>query len=341
MQGALASSSQAIRNGFLAAYYTDKQSNPQAPEVTVIDTGSDVRNAYQQAINQGANFVVGPLTKPQVQQIASMGNLSVPTLALNSLDGRGSAPNNLYFFSLSPRDEAIQTAQRAAQTGYHRALIIAPNSAWGQGIAQAFKEQWNSQGGTVVDSLAFGSSQQLTKQLAGFLHVSEIKPAKNKKGQVSPPPTRRQDMDMIFLVASPQQARLIKPLLKFFYAGNVPVYATSEIYTGIPAPRFDTDLDGIIFGDMPWVLVNPNQLPSNLGTVHDRVATLWPDSFHNYPKLYGFGVDAYRLVSILGRLPSTPGVPEATGKLYLGPDHQVLRQLDWAQMRGGVPALIN
>lgn len=341
LQGSVAGSAQAIRNGFLAAYYTDKQNNANTPSVSVIDTSSDVRSAYQQAVAQGASVIVGPLTKPQVQQLASMGNLPVPTLALNTID-TNNAPNNLYFYGLSPRDEAAQAAQRAWQSGYRRALIMAPANAWGQGIANAFVQQWQSQGGQIADTLAYGSNQDLTLQMARFLHVSQIKSKKPTKD--TPPPTgpiRRDDMDVIFVVASPQQGRLIKPLLKFYYAGSVPVYATSSIYSGTPSPRFDRDLDGVIFGDMPWVLLSPGQLPGNLGMIHNRIETTWPSSFKNDPKLYALGVDAYRLAFNLNRMPNNPGIPGATGKLYMGPQHIVLRGLTWAQIRGGVPQVIN
>jgi outer membrane PBP1 activator LpoA protein len=345
LQGQYSGSAQAIRNGFLAAYYHDKQRNPNIPSVTVLDTsGKDVRTVYQQAVNEGATFIVGPLTKPQVSEL-SQEKLSVPTLALNTLDGQQRVNNDLYFFSLSPRDEAEQVAQKAFQDGHHQIIIIAQGTPWGQSIANTFAQRWQELGGQIVDTLAFSSRQDLSESMRNLLKVEKkITTSKGfreaQENKVPLTDLRRQDFDSIFLVASPQQGRLIRPLLRFYFAGNVPVYATSSIYAGVPSPQFDNDLNGVIFADMPWVLDNQSQLPSGMGEVQASVMSLWPSSYNNYAKLYGFGVDAYNLVDDLNRLVSSPqqGISGVTGTLYLGPQHQIFRRMEWARMQSGTPA---
>lgn len=41
------------------------------------------------------------------------------------------------------------------------------------------------------------------------------------------------------------------PLLNYYYAGDVPVYATASVYGGSANPLKDKDLDGIIFATFP------------------------------------------------------------------------------------------
>lgn len=344
LRGQYAASAQAIRNGFLAAYYYDKQRNPNVPSVTVIDVSDNVQTAYQQAISGGANFIVGPLTKPQVEALARENQLQVPTLALNTI-GDQRTPNNLYQFGLSPVYEADQAAQKAWQDGHHNAIIIAQAGPWGQSIANAFANRWQQLGGQIVANLDFTPRQDISSAIGNLLQVD--KSVVSSKGfkqalkdKIPLNEMRRQDFDVVFLVALPQQARLIKPLLKFYFAGDIPVYATSSIYGGTPSPQYDRDLNGIIFPDMPWVLDTPNQLPSGIGTIQSNIVTLWPKSYTSYPKLYAFGIDAYNLVGDLNQLAGAPqsGIGGATGTLYLGPQHQIYRQLQWAQMRNGVPA---
>lgn len=347
LQGQYGPSAQAIRNGFFAAYYYDKQSNPQAANVRVTDTSQQaINSAYQQAEQAGTHFIVGPLTKPEVQAVAG-NNVTVPTLALNSLDSLHRIPNNLYFFSLSPRDEAILVAEKARQDGHRNALVIAPATSWGATTSTAFVEEWQKNGGNVVGSLAFTPKQNLVKAMATLLHVDStvisskgFREAQKKKIPLTH--LRRDDFDVVFLVASPQQARLIKPLLNFYFAGNIPVYATSAIYSGTPAPQYDRDLNGIIFCDMPWVLESSSQLSGQLAAIKANVIASWPDSYNNYAKLYAMGVDAYYLSQNFSRLISSPqaGFPGATGTLYLNGSHQITRRLVWAQMRDGVPALL-
>ena len=89
--------------------------------------------------------------------------------------------------------------------------------------------------------------------------------------------------------------RQIRPLLRYFFAGNIPVYATSQIYSGRPNPQRDADLNGVMFCDMPWVLSPSNLSPSSLARIQQQVQTAWPDSYANNAKLYALGVDAYRV----------------------------------------------
>ena len=285
---------------------------------------------------------MGPLLKSQVASLASDGTLQVPTLALNTLDSNHQPPSNLYEFGLSPADEAIQAAEKALRDGHRSAIIINQAGVWGQGIANVFAARFQAGGGQIVDSLAFSSRTNMARALSGLLQVdpkSLSSQGFREIQQQNIPLTslRRQDFDMVFLVASPQRARLIKPLLKFYYAGNIPVYSTSSIYTGKPSPRFDRDLNGIIFCDMPWVL-NPSQLPNGLANIQARIVSLWPSSYAANAKLYALGVDAYNLVANMNRL-SGGGFRGATGTLSLTSNHQIYRQLEWAQMRDGVPVV--
>src|SRR5690606_24490103 len=148
-------SGQAVRNGFLASYYAAKEQNPNTPTVDVLDTSKgNVVALYQQAIAQGADFVVGPLKKEDVETLAASGNLPVPVLALNTLnDGR--SVRNLYQFGLSPQEEAMQVAVKAVQNGYSRALVVAADDAWSQGVADAFQQQFVMQGGVITEDFAY------------------------------------------------------------------------------------------------------------------------------------------------------------------------------------------
>src|SRR5690606_28896371 len=65
---------------------------------------------------------------------------------------------------------------------------------------------------------------------------------------------RRQDVDFIFVGAFPREARLIRPQLRFHHAMDVPVVATSHVFTGTANATADQDMDGVRFVDMPWLL---------------------------------------------------------------------------------------
>jgi outer membrane PBP1 activator LpoA protein len=145
---------------------------------------------------------------------------------------------------------------------------------------------------------------------------------------------------MIFLVAEPERARQIIPLLKFYYAGKVPVYATSLIYSGISNPDHDNDLNNIQFTDMPWVL---GGLPEELQAIQQNAAEMWKSSYSHNPKLYALGADAYQLSISLNQLKasSSQSIHGGTGTLRLQENQHIGRELPWARIHNGKPITVS
>lgn len=346
-QGLLAKQGNAIRNGFFAAYYHAKKQG-YAPTITVLNTnGGDINTIYQKAIQQGADFVVGPLTKNNVAKLVNGSKIQVPTLALNSLTGNNDKIQNLYQFGLSPIDEAQQVAIRAYNDHHKRALIIMPAGRWGTTIAKAFQKTWESLGGRTIAQLDYANHDDFNNGIQQLLNIDQ---SRNRmlnlrsvlREKIRTIPRRRKDFDTIFLIAGPAQAREILPLLKFYYADNISVYATSLVYPSTSRPSIDQDLNGIVFNDMPWILKSNAQLPANLVQTRNQIKILWPTSYAENARLYGLGVDAYNIIPKLGRLAILPqlSVYGATGILYLYPNQHIYRKLLWAQMKHGHPRLL-
>ncbi len=164
------------------------------------------------------------------------------------------------------------------------------------------------------------------KSLRGLL-------ARNIKHEPEP----RSDLDAIFLAAFPQTARQLRPLLQFHRAERVPIVATSHIYSGRPDPGLDQDIEGVVFGDMPWLL-DPDTY-----TLPGQAARIWPESGGPAGRLYAFGADAYALVARLRELRKSPAAnyPGLTGTLSLDSDRRVRRELEWASIREGVPVRVD
>ncbi|KTD44866.1 penicillin-binding protein activator [Legionella quateirensis] len=327
LSGPLSGPGKAIREGFMAAY---KASNgEETTQVKTYDTAKgEITELYQKAIEEGAEYVVGPLTKNQVAAVAVL-NHPVPTLLLNDSDA--SVQDNSYLFGLSPANEASQVAIKARSKGYHRALIIAPKNDWGNDVTKAFINQWTNNGGKIVDTFLYGTNDDMNKKMKDFLKISESQAREQQLKQVlgqslQSLTSRRQDFDMIFLLAYPSKARQIMPLLKYYYAGDVPVFATSSVYGGNANALKDKDLDGVIFCDIPWVFSH------QMGTRN------WPEQFNSYNRLYALGMDSYALATQLNQLILFPadGSMESNGTLYLKPSQQVARVLEWGQFRQGL-----
>lgn len=319
LQGPLATIGQSVKQGFLAA----AEENGSSPRIILIDTPveTSMQTAYSEAIAKKARVIVGPLLKPQVQSIASL-QTTLPILALNYLNADISTPPQLYQFGLSPLDEAEQATQIAWQRGKRAALIITAHGRWGSQIGEAFAQQWQALGGTVVGQLALSHNpSHITKQMRHFLHFKR-------------PHDRRTDFDVIFLASSPQIGRQVKPLLKFFYAGDIPVYATASIYSGIPgSQRFDNDLNQVIFCAAPWSLANDRIAPQ----LYQQLQSTSPARFSRNSQYYALGVDAFHIVQQLDRLNQSPEqtLQGTTGILSFNRQHRITRQVTCAQFQHG------
>lgn len=321
MTGSAASSGLAVRNGFMAAYY----SHPTGHTVKLYDTnGADASTVYAKAVDEGATLVVGPLTKSEVSRLADS-STRVPTLVLNNIPTQGSK-RNFYQFALSPNDEAEQAARRAYAKGYTSALVIAPADSWGQGIVNTFATQFASLGGQVRESVAYTNNASLDTIVKNALQAK----SPNAKNNDPTQPNRRQDISVIFLVATPDKARTIKPLLNFYYADNLPVYATSIIYNGVNDPFKNQDLNGIQFCTLPWYVSDSSQVALAKANTASMTSTTMG--------LYAFGYDAYNMATNFNQL--TNGFSGVTGELYLRPNQQVYRECVWAQFKDGQARLM-
>lgn len=345
LHGANAEAGEAIRDGMIAAYYQSLGQDLHPPVLRLIDTSDgDVVTLYRRTVEQGADIIVGPLNKNEGAQLAETGALPVPTLLLNTIPLTQIVPN-LYQFSLSPEDEAWQVAAKAQQDHRQSALLIVPASRWGQRVTQSFLTAWLAADKKVVGEMYYDDPADLSAEVAQLLHLDQSEKRFKALQHLLHEPKmrliayRRQDADMIFLVAKPELAREVRPLLKFYYAAKIPVYATSHIYSGTPDPKYDQDLDGVIFCAMPWEIA-PEALSPDLQAIRRDIEKAWPRASRQAPQLFAFGVDSYRLARKLnGNLPTTS--QGATGTLILQSNKVWARELLWAQMVNGEPKLLS
>ncbi|WP_278349092.1 penicillin-binding protein activator [Stutzerimonas kunmingensis] len=336
MDGQLASVARALRDGFLAAHLHAQQSG-QTLRIELYDSTrmTSIDEFYRQAQAAGVQLVVGPLEKDLVRQLAERDQLPITTLALNYSDAGQSTPPQLFQFGLAAEDEAREVARRAWADGHRRAIALAPRGNWGGRILDAFRQSWEEAGGTLVAAEPLAEPVQLANQIADLL---QLRNSESRGGRVSSitdastsnQPTRRQDVDFLFLAATPQQAQQVRPTLIFQYAGDLPVYATSHLHAASHDRTQYLDLEGIRFAETPWLL--NDQLP-----LRQEVEQKWPQAGGSLGRLYAMGADAYLLAPRLNQLLALPDtqLDGLSGTLSLNPQQRIERQLPWAEFRDG------
>jgi len=348
LSGSLATAGQALLDGYLAArdsaYHPARLApqDPQAPrQIQLFDTARLDWESIAQELQSGQfDLVIGPLDRERVTAYAQS-RPALPSLVFNSLppdsDSEPDAPPApILGLSLNVESEAQQAATRAFREGHRSALVLAPDGTWGERAGQAFVESWQAQGGIIRQHARYGASDMR----AGILERALLVDASHQRhktleaqlGQtIEFRPRRRQDVDAIFLAATPAQARQINPLLAFFFAGDLPVYATSSVYSGHPDADANRDLNGIRFTSIPWMLdpsVRPAAEPQEGAAVPSATEL----------KMQAIGFDSYFLAQ---RIEQFLTAPDSRYRGMLGTLHRadtsrdLQRQQPWAQFRGG------
>ncbi|MGH8486077.1 MAG: penicillin-binding protein activator, partial [Pseudomonas sp.] len=236
---------------------------------------------------------------------------------------------------LAAEDEAREVARRARADGMVRAVALVPRGEWGDRVLKAFRQDWEANGGTLLAAEHIDQPVALAQQIADLFQLRQSEgPAKSLQstvgGNVSAQPSRRQDIDFIFLAATPQQGQQIKPTLNFQYAGDVPVYATSHLYSASGDVNQYNDMNGIRFCETPWLLDTNNSL-------RQQVVSQWPQAAGSLGRLYAMGIDAYSLAPRLTQLKALPDnrIEGFSGSLSMNPNQRIERQLPWAEFSGG------
>ena len=336
---------EAVRDGFISAWYNAGQ---ERPPVRIYEANSlNIEQAYAQAVAEGADFIVGPLEKQALAKLSARAGLSVPTLALNQVPpapdmaARADALPILMQFGLSPEDEARQVAERANADGYGRALVIMPDDDWGRRLHGAFWESWSAAGGVILETTVYEPRTNdfgAPVKQALNVHGSELRTRKLRQTlarSLENRTRRRQDADVIFMAAFPIAGRQIIPQLRFHDAGQIPVYATSHVYTGSVNPAADTDMDGVTFPDLPWILFPGHDSSSIKPVITDNFQA----DTSVYQRLYALGVDAFHLIPHLPRLAfdDEAGFKGETGLLSMSAEGRIKRKLPWGKFVNGRP----
>jgi outer membrane PBP1 activator LpoA protein len=335
-EGPYAIPAKAIRDGLMSAWYDDTSEN--RPQLKFYDSSNSeqIWPLLNQVADDGADIVIGPLSKQAVLQLARAGGLPLPVLALNQVSTDSIPPQNLYQYSLSPEDEARQVAVWAAYQGYREPAMLYPSSALGERMATAFIKTWQQLGGGSLRSQAYDPASkdfstpvaQLVMSAQRKAQLEKLKKAKEDSSEYILPP---RGMDFVFAIGNKQQMRQIRPMLQFHYAEDLPVLSTSRAWDGQLKNDERFDLAGIMLPEMPWMLDNDTDNPLSRKNLQDYLAR----GERKFLRLLPMGIDAYQVLPHLRKLEMSDLLPFKgnTGLLYLDDKRQLLRRMTWISLQ--------
>ena len=342
LSGRFARSGKMVHDGLLAAHYRQKD-QLESPTIRFYDTNKLVSGmaSYQKAIDEGAEFIIGPLDKKAIDEILQQDILSAPTLFLNTATTDFSRHKTAFQFVLSAEDEAIQAAHRAWEKGYRKGIAFVPDTQRGKRSTQAFKEYFEQLGGELIETQKYSDIKELKSNVQKLLHVDTSIKRKTRLEQtlgrnIEFDIRRRKDADFIFMLSKPAEARRIKPFINFYFALDLPVISTSRIYSGRPKPQLDNELDGIEFSDIPLYISQQ----ADIEQTRDFIKQIDSDILkNNNGRLFSLGFDAYQILSQLPKLQAFPDYRwyGLSGEIGVDEDGLVHRFLTWAKFKRGIP----
>lgn len=329
---------EALRDSFLLSYWAD--TGHAATTVRIYDTAANgSASAYQLAQAEGAELVVGPLLRSDVEAILPLAG-TIPTLALNVLPAETPLPAGFYQFALAPEDEARAAARRAIADGARTAVALVPIDAVSDRpirILTAFRDEFEAHGGRLLESYRYEPlARDYSPEIIDLFNINEstrrndaLRSALGIPMEFVPRP--RKDVDAIFVSADPGPGRTLRAELAANGIG-VPIYSTADIFRD-PTAGPDNDLNDIVFADMP-VVIAPN---AEAASLRRQIQQFWPER-DGQIRFFGMGFDAYNLVRMLYSGGIQAGALEGmSGSLRLDPHGRVWRDLPTARFSRGRP----
>jgi uncharacterized protein len=285
----------------------------------VDDRFDSLANAYTDLTAKGYSFVIGPLVKSSVTQLADLPSLAVPTLTLNWPETDRPVPGNTVFFGLPIESEAVFLARVAFADASSvvtnrplRACIVSNTSLLARRAATAFADAWKEQGAQLVDQIETDSKQNgEMRTLVGGL-----------------------DAHVFFVASTIETARAVKNSLP----KEALLYGPSMLSTGVTASNLSQsaqnrtpELDGYKVTDVPWLIQTDH--PAVMS--YPRQSTL---SHQEQQRLYALGIDAFRVAKELLNGSNAFDLDGVTGRLKFDRslDARVQRSPVLAEYRGGL-----
>ncbi|MHC9509884.1 penicillin-binding protein activator [Kangiella sp. M94] len=334
--GRLETVGKVILDGFMTSFYDTQMMGSEKPEVVIYDTAKEpIELLYQQALADGVEFIIGPLLKNKADDIAQFQKLPIPTLILNRLDD-AYTPAGMFQFGLPIEDEAEQVARYAIDKGQTRAFIINAEKTVGQRAVETFSDIFQRLGGTIVRTADLSRTPDPKVAVMQMLGADQAEKRKRELQNLLNLPIESSSQisttaDFIFMIAETKEARTIKPYLNYYYAYNLPVYATSTLYNG--NNNRENDLNGIQFLDAPWMIPQNNEQATN----KQKIVRMFPAANGTLGRFFALGYDSFLLIPEIPQLSALSDytVEGLSGELSLDYYGRIIRKLAWAKYERG------
>ncbi|GHE81919.1 penicillin-binding protein activator [Thalassotalea profundi] len=320
------------QQGILAAFNNDSEKTLHFIDAEQLD----MAQLPQQLTELNVDYVIGPLLRENVDAYLALEELTIPTLLLN-IPSELTLKAHQVAFSMRPEDEAIQAATTLSNKQFKHPLVLSHRDNVSQRITQTFLNTWQKITSTTPDVVYFDRDKNMQKVLKTSLGIDNSETRINRiksriKQKLGSEPRNRRDIDMIYVVGSVSETRLLKPFIDVNispFAKRIPVYASSRSHSAQSDASDSRDLAGLIFTEMPWLLSSSQQNTS----LHQLSHKLWPNRSDGLERIFAMGYDSLSLIDKIFAMQQHPYVRHfgQTGILQLNTNNILSRSLLWGK----------
>lgn len=306
--------------------------------------------AARQAIDHGAQIILGPLFSAEVKAVAPIALTSGINVIAFSSDRMAAQPG-VYLLGFLPRPQIERIVAHASQQGITRFAALVPNNDYGRAMFEAFKVSLAQHGGTLVEQIFFDPAAKdysdVVKRLAHFdarkaalNHLRKQMEAKGEKQELKR--LEKQDTlgdvdyQAVFLPDEGGRLRGISALLPYYDIDTPKVKLLGTMQWDDPTLGAEPALNGAWFAGAP---------PEGRLRFEER----YKDAYGaKPPRLASLGYDAAALVSTLAQagtvsalnLTNPQGFAGIDGLFRLLPDGTSERGLAVMEVARGAPKIV-
>ena len=340
MTGSKSTLANPIEQGLLSSYI---DGDTKKITVKFYDTSADSVAAYKQAINDGAEFIIGPLLQSNVTKVINYQNENpnedgsvTPQLFLNQSD-HFTPSKDQFYFSLSPQEEASDAAHKLFKDDIKMPLLLVSSDLTGRRMAESFRKTWLELTNKDAEVHYYQNGDKMKFAVQQAMGVKDSKERINHIKTLLNPDIKadfrsRRDIDAIYMIAGPRDLTLLKPFIDVnfsVFTKPVPLYTSSRSRLAKSTNKTALELNNITISDIPW-LMEPS-------SDNKRIADLWPSWNNGQKRLFAMGYDAYELIGRLAQMRAFTGYQFSgrSGQLVVKNDGVINRHLSWGKYKQG------
>ena len=324
-----------IKKGF------DDARGTSAVQVTTYDTMiTPINDIVAQAKASGAQAIVGPLIKNNVDTMLSSDISGLQVLALNATTNAQPIANVCYY-GLSPEAEARSAADRIWNDNIRNPLVIVPQNDLGQRTAAAFNLRWQQLAATDATTQFYNSPNDILAALQSGLGNSQSEQRSETIAAITGANVQtsgytRDDIQALYIVADSTDLLDIKNSINnSAYGRSLKLYASSRSNSPNNGPDYRLTMEGLKFSDIPF-------LSDTQSSQYAQVANATGGDY-SLIRLYAMGSDSWLLINKFNELRQIPGytINGLTGRLSAGNGCNIDREMTWFEYQGGLIRVLN